>query len=67
MLSKVDLDKLTEEVIELKEDNNTEEYLGQIVLGLRLVPKSQLEGDNSSVIGSLVKAGSSLVLERETR
>ena len=55
-LSALTLDKLTEEVITLKEDNNTEEYLGQIVLGLRLVPKSQFEGDNSSAIGSLVKA-----------
>ena len=55
-LSALTLDKLTEEVITLKEDNNTEEYLGQIVLGLRLVPKSQFEGDNSSAVGSLVKA-----------
>ena len=55
-LSSLSLDKLTEQVITLKEDNNSE-YLGQIVLGLRLVPKSHFEGDNtSSGIGSLVKA-----------
>ena len=55
-LSSLSLDKLTEQVITLKEDNNSE-YLGQIVLGLRLVPKSHFEGDNSSSvgIGSLVK------------
>jgi len=51
-LSALTLDKLTKKVITLKKDNNTEEYLGQIVLGLRLVPKSQFEGDNSSAIGS---------------
>ena len=54
-LSSLSLDKLTEQVITLKEDNN-DEYLGQIVLGLRLVPKSHFDGDNTSLIGSLVKA-----------
>ena len=56
-LSEMSLDKLTEQVITL-EDTNTTEYLGQIVLGVRLVPKATVDGsvlDNSSV-GSLVKA-----------
>lgn len=57
-LSALNLDKLTDHVITLKEDNNTSEYLGQIVLGLRLVPKSDMATDSG--IGSLVKASSSL-------
>ena len=42
-LSEMSLDKLTEQVVTL-EDNNTTEYLGQIVLGLRLVPKAFVDG-----------------------
>ena len=54
-LSALTLDKLTKEVITLKEGNNTEEYLGQIVLGLRYCPLSAL-CITSSVSLSRVKA-----------
>ena len=56
-LSSLDLDKLTEKIITLEEENNTSEYLGQIVLGVRLVPKSDAFDTG---IGSLVKASGSL-------
>ena len=54
-LNSLSLDKLTEHVLTLEEENNTEEYLGQLVLGLRLVPKNAdhpFEG-----AGSLVTPG----------
>jgi len=50
-LSELSLDKLTEHVVTLKEDACTE-YLGQVVLGLRLVPK--LPSDHHGETGSLV-------------
>ncbi len=52
-LSSLTLDKLTELVIELAEEKNTSEELGQLVLGVRLVPKS--DGSDFSTIGALVK------------
>ena len=52
-LSALTLDKLTEEVITLKEGNNTEEYLGQIVLGLRYcplsAPRSRVKADKATL------------------
>ena len=50
-LSTLALDKLTDFVVDLEEEGNTEEELGQIVLGLRLVPKSESGSENT---GSLV-------------
>ena len=51
-LSALTLDKLTEEVITLKEGNNTEEYVGQIVLGLRYCPLSALSPVRSACLES---------------
>ena len=51
-LSALTLDKLTKEMITLKEDNNTEEYLGQIVLGLQYCPLSALAPPRSACLQS---------------
>ncbi len=56
-LFQLELDKLTERIVTLAETDNTE-YLGQIVLGLRLVPKSAEHGSEAAP-GSIVTYSSS--------
>ena len=51
-LSQLALDKLTEHVVDLEENGRTNEELGQIVLGLRLVPKSSIDHAGGSGFGS---------------
>ena len=57
-LSQLALDKLTEHVVDLEENGMALEELGQIVLGLRLVPKSSIldhpGGSGSENCGSIV-------------
>ena len=56
-LSQLALDKLTEHVVDLEENGMALEELGQIVLGLRLVPKSSIDhpgGSGSENCGSIV-------------
>ena len=52
-LAQLSLDKLTEHVVNLEENGVVEEELGQIVLGLRLVPrtKQDQQGETSGSIG----------------
>ena len=57
-LSTLALDKLTDFVVDLEEEGNTEEELGQIVLGLRLVPKSEAQDNTGSLVTSHRRRGS---------
>jgi hypothetical protein len=53
----LELDKLTEHIVTLKEAENTD-FLGRVVLGLRLVPKLSDPGDTTGSITSHIRSGS---------
>ena len=53
-LSQLNLDKLTEQVVNLEEAGQVQEILGKIVLGLRLVPKLSA----ADQVGEMSSAGS---------